>query len=84
MNNVLNKLKELIMRKGVKWGIGVLVLLVIAFMVYPLIAEPKVDVEIYKNRESGEMTYCETGTLVDPPMEHMGSGKIGESKASGC
>jgi len=56
----------------------------IAMLLGPLLAEPKVDVEIYKNRESGEMTYCETGTLVDPPMQHMGSGKIRESKAESC
>ena len=49
-----------------------------------LMKEPKVDVKIYKNRESGEMTYCETGTLVDPPMQFMGSGSIRESKAESC
>jgi hypothetical protein len=72
------------LRSKLRWVIAVLVLVVLLLVVVPIMAEPKVDVEIYKNRESGEMTYCETGTLVDPPMEHMGSGKIRESKASGC
>ncbi len=44
----------------------------------------KVAVEIYKDRESGEMTYCESGTLVDPPYIYMGSGKIDGDKASTC
>ncbi len=44
----------------------------------------KVAVEIYKDRESGEMTYCESGTLVDPPYIYMGSGKISADKASSC
>ena len=67
-------------------AIGVLVGIFIALLVLPALmpAEAKVDVEIYKNRESGDLTYCETGTLVDPPMEHLGSGKIRESMASGC
>ena len=46
--------------------------------------EPKVDVTIYKHRETGNIIYCETGTLTDPPYEDIGAGKIGESKASGC
>jgi len=74
------------MRPSIKLFIAFLLGLVVAMLVVPALmpAEAKVDVEIYKNRESGELTYCETGTLVDPPMEHIGSGKIGESKASGC
>lgn len=72
------------LKSKLRWVIGVLVLVILAFVFGPMLAEAKVDVEIYKNRESGEMTYCETGTLVDPPMEHMGSGKIRESKAEGC
>lgn len=44
----------------------------------------KVPVEIYKNQEDGEMTYCESGTLVDPPFTYMGSGTIDGDKASAC
>ena len=44
----------------------------------------KVAVEIYKNEEDGEMTYCESGTLVDPPFTYMGSGTIDGDKASAC
>jgi len=72
------------MRPGFKLLIAFIAGLFVALALGPLLAEPKVDVEIYKNRESGEMTYCETGTLVDPPMQHMGSGKIRESKAESC
>jgi len=66
--------------------IGLLVGAFIGVFLVPVLmpAEAKVDVEIYKNRESGDLTYCETGTLTDPPMEHLGSGKIRESMASGC
>ncbi len=66
--------------------LGLLVGAIIGVYVIPVLmpAEPKVDVEIYKNRESGDLTYCETGTLTDPPMQHLGSGKIRESMASGC
>lgn len=72
------------MRPGMKLILAFLAGVFIAMLLGPLLVEPKVDVEIYKNRESGEMTYCETGTLVDPPMQHMGSGKIRESKAESC
>lgn len=64
-----------------------LALLVLVVLVFPLLGvffAAKVDVEIYKDRESGEMTYCETGTLVDPPYIYMGSGKIDGDKASSC
>lgn len=60
---------------------------VLAMLFFPLIAgmfAAKVDVEIYKNVEDGEMTYCESGTLVDPPFQYMGSGKIDGDKASTC
>jgi hypothetical protein len=74
------------MRNNVKLGIAFLIGVVFAMLIVPMLmpAEAKVDVEIYKNRESGDLTYCETGTLADPPMEHLGSGKIRESMASGC
>ena len=64
----------------------ILVIVIVATLAWIglAMAEPKVDVKIYKNRESGEMTYCETGTLVDPPMQFMGSGSIRESKAESC
>ena len=63
-----------------------LIVLLLLVMVYGLGAmfAAKVDVEIYKNVENGEMTYCETGTLVDPPFQYMGSGKIDGDKASSC
>lgn len=60
---------------------------VLAMLFAPLLLSmfaAKVDVEIYKDRESGEMTYCESGTLVDPPYIYMGSGKIDGDKASTC
>lgn len=72
------------MRPGMKLFIAFLMGVFLTLLLMPLLAEPKVAVEIYKNRESGEMTYCETGTLVDPPMQHMGSGTIRESKAESC
>ena len=64
----------------------ILALLVFIVMIMPLLGgfAAKVDVEIYKNVESGDMTYCETGTLVDPPFQYMGSGKIDGDKASSC
>ena len=63
-----------------------MILLLLLMVVYGLGAAfaAKVDVEIYKNVEDGEMTYCETGTLVDPPYQYMGSGKIDGDKAEGC
>ena len=70
------------MRLGLKLFGTFLLGIIVGLFLAP--KEPRVDVEIYQNRESGEITYCETGTLVDPPMEHLGSGKIRESKASGC
>ncbi len=60
-----------------------LALLTIIVLLAPLL-DDRVDVEIYKNVEDGEMTYCETGTLVDPPYQYMGSGKIRKAKAEGC
>jgi len=67
-------------------GTEVLLITIIAILMVLmfLAAEARVDVTIYKNRESGEMTYCESGTLVDPPMQLMGTGKIRESKAESC
>ena len=64
----------------------ILALLVFIVMIMPFLGgfAAKVDVEIYKNVESGDMTYCETGTLVDPPFQYMGSGKIDGDKASSC
>ena len=62
---------------------ALLAIFAIFFLLAPMFAA-KVDVEIYKDRESGEMTYCETGTLVDPPYIYMGSGKIDGDKASSC
>ena len=64
----------------------ILLLLVMLVIVIPLggMFAAKVDVEIYKNRETGEMTYCESGSLVDPPFIYMGSGKIDGDKASSC
>jgi hypothetical protein len=63
-----------------------LIVLLLFMLVYFLGAglAAKVDVEIYKNVEDGEMTYCESGTLVDPPYQYMGSGKIDGDKASAC
>lgn len=65
---------------------AVLIVLLLLMLVYGIggMFAAKVDVEIYKDRESGEMTYCETGTLVDPPYIYMGSGKIDGDKASTC
>lgn len=64
--------------------LALLVLLVIVFPLAGAFFAAKVDVEIYKNVEDGEMTYCETGSLVDPPFQYMGSGKIDGDKASSC
>lgn len=62
-------------------AIAVLIVLVIAWM---LLAEPKVDVKIYKHTESGNYIYCETGTLNDEFHTYEGEGKIAESKAVAC
>lgn len=65
---------------------AVLIVLLMLMLVYGIngMFAAKVAVEIYKDRESGEMTYCESGTLVDPPYIYMGSGKIDGDKASSC
>jgi hypothetical protein len=67
------------------WIYRLVAAIVLLFVVIPMFGfAAKVDVEIYKNVEDGEMTYCETGTLVDPPYQYMGSGKIDGDKASSC
>ena len=68
------------------WINRLIALIVVLFLVFPALGffAAKVDVEIYKNREDGEMTYCESGSLVDPPFQYMGSGKIDGDKASTC
>jgi len=65
------------------WLIRFAIFVLVVHLLAPAFAA-KVDVEIYKNVENGEMTYCETGTLVDPPFQYMGSGKIDGDKASSC
>lgn len=68
------------------WIYRLVAAIVLLFVVFPMFGmfAAKVDVEIYKNREDGEMTYCESGSLVDPPFIYMGSGKIDGDKASSC
>jgi len=68
------------------WVQRILLALFAIFFLLPMLGmfAAKVDVEIYKDRESGEMTYCESGSLVDPPYIYMGSGKIDGDKASTC
>lgn len=46
--------------------------------------EPKVDVKIYKHRESGNLIYCRTGELNDEFHDYQGEGVIAESKAVEC
>ncbi len=65
------------------WIYRIVLFILLVAALAPFLAA-KVDVEIYKNVENGEMTYCETGTLVDPPFQYMGSGKIDGDKASSC
>lgn len=47
-------------------------------------AEPTVAVKIYKHIESGNLIYCETGTLTDELHTYQGEGVIAESKAVAC
>lgn len=47
-------------------------------------AEPTVAVKIYKHIESGNLIYCETGTLTDEFHTYQGEGVIAESKAVAC
>ena len=46
--------------------------------------DDRVAVEIYRNDESGNMIYCETGDLNDEFHTYMGSGKISRDKAVAC
>jgi len=46
--------------------------------------EPQVAVKIYRHIESGNLIYCETGTLTDELHEYVGEGKIGKSQAVAC
>lgn len=61
-----------------------LITIVIGFALWFLLAEPKVDVKIYKHTESGNYIYCRTGTLTNEFHTYEGEGKIAESKAVEC
>ena len=43
-----------------------------------------IDVKIYEHRESGELIYCSTGTLADPPWRFVGSGAVQAKFATPC
>ena len=75
---MIDRLRALLL--GKKTAI-ILVVLMLMFHWADFAPDDRVAVEIYKNPESGEMTYCQTGTL-NPPMVYMGSGKISATKAS--
>ena len=63
--------------------IAVLLLVGLAWLV-DLAPDDRVAVEIYRNDESGNMIYCETGDLNDEFHTYMGSGKISRDKAVAC
>lgn len=60
------------------------VVILLAALIGMFAAEPQVAVKIYKHTESGNLIYCETGTLNDEFHTYEGEGKIGESKAVAC
>ena len=62
-------------------SMAVLLLLSIVLL---LKAPVLVDVKIYEHRESGELIYCSTGTLPDPPWRFVGSGAVKHGQTSGC
>lgn len=63
---------------------GLLSILMVLGLSYYFLAEPKVDVKIYKHTESGNYIYCETGTLTNEFHTYEGEGRIAESKAVAC
>lgn len=77
-------IRENIIRYKVQLIAGLLAILLVLVLVNVFIAEPQVDVKIYKHLESGNFIYCETGTLSGDLHEYVGEGKIGESKAVAC
>jgi len=62
----------------------VLAVLAAATVLAWLMAEPKVEVKIYKSLETGNFIYCRTGELTGDQHEYIGEGKIAESKAVEC
>ena len=61
--------------------------IVLALLLFPFIGDfvdDRVDVEIYKSDETGEMIYCESGSLSLDNHTYMGSGKISRDKAVAC
>ena len=65
--------------------ITVLTILAIAWAFFADFApDDRVAVEIYRNDETGNMIYCETGDLNDEFHTYMGSGKIRAAKAVAC
>ena len=57
-------------------------LLVLAFYAQ-FAAVVMVDVEIYK-MEDGSYIYCATGSLTNPPAEHISSGSVPKGDESYC
>ena len=69
-----------------KWMYALLALMLV-MLVGPVLldfADDRVDVEIYKSDETGEMIYCESGSLSLDNHTYMGSGKISADKAVAC
>jgi hypothetical protein len=67
--------------------IYVLLGIFLAMLIFPVVmdfADDRVDVEIYKSDETGEMIYCESGSLSLDSHTYMGSGKISVDKAVAC
>ena len=60
---------------------GITVMLLLALVMK---APVLVDVKIYEHRESGELIYCSTGTLPDPPWRFVGNGAVKHGQTSGC
>ena len=59
--------------------------IVIALLLYQVFAPAAlVDVEINENRESGDLIYCATGSLEDPPNRYVGSGSVPKGDESYC
>lgn len=61
----------------------VLIILLLVFQLQAQLAA-LVDVKIYEHRESGELIYCSTGSLPDPPWRFVGNGAVPHGDTSGC
>lgn len=64
-------------------SVAIAIFVVLLYMAY-FAAPVLVDVKIYENRESGDMIYCATGSLTDPPNRFVGNGSVPEGDESYC